>query len=188
MKLRIISGTLKGRIITIPEKDQDFRPTKDRVREAVASMVASDIPHANVADICAGSGAFGFEMISRGALCCHFVEQDRFRSRLIRQHAEQFGVARECSFFDAGIAKFTIDNRTLFDIIYYDPPYDDAALGSLSVALQKHLAPGGVLLYERRSLAKKKRHEIVLPDGWTEIRSYGETEICIFRNNQSQEG
>lgn len=185
MKLRIIAGALKGRIITIPEKHTAFRPTGDRLRESVASILSPLLYNARIADLCAGSGAFGFEMVSRGAKQALFVEQDRHRCNLIREHAEKFSVAEKCTICECTIASFCAQRNDLFDIIYFDPPYDSEDLARLLPSLGRFVAPQGTLVYERR---RSSEHSAVkaLFTGWeTDIRTYGATDVCIFKNRSS---
>jgi len=186
MKLRIIAGTLKGRMIAIPEKDTAFRPTRDRIRESVASILAPVVHSAVVGDLCAGSGTFGFEMISRGARKALFVEHDRNRCKLIGQHAQKFGVAPQCTVIESSIAAFIGSRRLeLFDILYYDPPYDSTELAALLPSLLKLISPRGILVFERRSGSGVSPLQSPNPSVDVDIRTYGETEICIFRNQQA---
>lgn len=183
MKLRIISGSLKGRMIAVPEKDTGFRPTRERIRESVASILSDRFRDSVVADFCAGSGAFGFEALSRGARRVIFIEADRNRCRLIREHAGRFGVEQQCSIKNDTIATYLKDVRDRFDIIYFDPPYDIERPEDLLEPMLCLLTINGSIVYERRSNS-------VLPfsgplaDALVDSRTYGETEICIFRTTK----
>mgnify|MGYP003729959903 CR=1 FL=1 len=129
MNIRIISGSLRGRRIQIHRSAGAFRPTSQRVREAVADSIAGSISGAVVADICAGSGAFGFEMLSRGARTVDFVERDAARAADISRHARKFGVEGQCRIIVHDAARF-VRSQTIarYNIIFYDPPYDDDEL------------------------------------------------------------
>ena len=153
MKLRIISGLLKGRTIYGPDKDLTFRPTLERTRQSIADMVRPWCSGAIAADLCAGSGAFGFEMISRGAQRVDFVENDRGRAGLIREHAEKFGVLSQCRVVAKDIIAFLRFSGEKYNIVFFDPPYDASHLNGLVPELIKQVAPGGVLLYQRRRLS-----------------------------------
>jgi len=184
MKLRVVAGSLKGRILAIPSRDQGFRPSRERVREAVAAILAPRIYGARVADICAGSGIFGFEMISRGARGAVFVENDRFRGAVIGKHAQRFGVADSCRIVVRDAVAFVDKCSDPFDIVYYDPPYDDVRMAKAVPLLLRLLAEGGVLAYERRSVKKRQRPESLfgMPQPF-DCRVYGETEIYMFTNS-----
>jgi 16S rRNA (guanine966-N2)-methyltransferase len=181
MKLRIVSGTLRGRYLTIPERDGTFRPTRERVRESVSGILTSRLPGALVADVCAGSGGMGFEMLSRGAAEATFVEPDRFRCKLIREHAQRFGVDGQCRVAAQEVVSFISSCTERFDIIYFDPPYDETWSVAVLPALTGLLAADGVLVYERRS--SRGRGTTDASSGAPEPfdrRVYGETEICFY--------
>lgn len=131
--MRIIAGTHRGRPLLAP-KGQDTRPTADRVREALFSMLASRLGSFEglaVADLFAGSGALGFEALSRGAASCMFVEQDRAALDALRANAAKLGLTadiRAQSVLALGPA------RAPLDLILMDPPY---GTGAGAVALDK---------------------------------------------------
>lgn len=176
MRLRIVSGSLGGRFLTVRGRDGDFRPTSERVREAVANRLRPRAASSQVGDFCAGSGAFGFEMLSAGAGFVHFVEKDRGRAEVIRGHARQFGVEDRCAVFACDIRSFLAGPGQSYDIVYFDPPYDDAELRALTPALIARLNQGGVLIYERRT----SREATGPAAGQTELSTYGDTTLEFF--------
>src|SRR4051812_45455775 len=96
--LRITGGALARRHIQVPDA-ADRRlvpPPSDKVRAAVMSSIASSLPGARVLDLFAGSGALGFEALSRGAALCTFVEKDRRTARTVDDNAAALGVADRC--------------------------------------------------------------------------------------------
>jgi 16S rRNA (guanine966-N2)-methyltransferase len=131
--MRIIAGQWRGRPLAAPKGDAT-RPTADRTREALFSMLASRVGSFEdlaVADFFAGSGALGFEALSRGAASCLFVEQDRAALDALRANAEKLGVRadiRATSVLALGPAPKPMD------VILMDPPY---GTGAGSVALDK---------------------------------------------------
>jgi 16S rRNA (guanine966-N2)-methyltransferase len=131
--MRIIAGKWRGRVLAAPKGDAT-RPTADRTREALFSMLTSrvgDFEGLAVADLFAGSGALGFEALSRGAASCLFVEQDRAALDALRANAEKLGVradVRAASVLALGPAAKPMD------LILMDPPY---GTGAGSVALDK---------------------------------------------------
>ena len=80
--MRIIAGTLKGRVLQAPDWD-GLRPTSDRLRETLFNILAPRVEGSRVLDVCAGTGAVGIEALSRGATAVTFVESDRRASALI---------------------------------------------------------------------------------------------------------
>jgi 16S rRNA (guanine966-N2)-methyltransferase len=135
MSLRIIAGEWRGRRLAVPAGDAT-RPTADRTRETLFSMLASRLgtfDELSVADFFAGSGALGLEALSRGAAQCLFVEQDAAAVRTIRAniaslHAQSRCDVRASSVMALGIAKAPLD------ILMMDPPY---TTGAGHVALDK---------------------------------------------------
>jgi len=178
MKLRIIAGQLKRRKILITGAASQFRPTKEIVREAVGGYLQNRIAHSRVADICAGSGAFGFEMLSRGAQSVHFVESNRQRCRMIMQNANLFNVDDKCRIFRKDVREFFITCAYSYDIIYYDPPYKEASLAEIIPKILSYIAAKGILVFERRRGDGK--NPAISNKFCMETRTYGDTELDFF--------
>ena len=134
MKLRIVSGTLRGRYLTLSDTWAKFRPTQERVRQSVMEIIKDRIPGAMAADLCAGSGAFGFELLSRGALSVDFVERDRKCGMKILEHAGALHCDGQCRTSIEDVRRFITRSRGGYDIIFYDPPYEDRSLIPRSAA------------------------------------------------------
>lgn len=132
--MRIIGGEWKGRSIKSPEGSQTTRPTTDRVREALASIVLSridDLADARVLDAFAGSGALGLEMLSRGARSATLCERDRAALGCIRANVASLRIPESRVFVVPGDA-FALAARGgiaggPFDLVLLDPPYDTEA-------------------------------------------------------------
>lgn len=181
MKLRIVSGMLKGRTLMVSDRGTPFRPTLGRVRESVADMLMVTTPDALVADVCAGSGAMGFELLSRGARQVFFVEHDRSRSLQISRYAEQFQVKEQCRVITEDAVRFVRSCQYRFDLIYYDPPYDTIDLALLVPQLRLLLTDSGALVYERR--CGKNQQELPFTAEPFKKRLFGETEISLFNKS-----
>ena len=181
MKLRIISGKLKGRYITLSDRCVRFRPTQEIVRQAVAEIIKNDIRNAVAADICAGSGAFGFELISRGAGNVHFIEQDRVLAQKISDQAEKFAVGSQCRIIREDVYGFVRRKAFAYDIIFYDPPYEDESLMLAVPQLLKLLSLHGVLIYEHAADRSAGDAAVNAPDFLMEPRQYGKTVVDFFR-------
>jgi 16S rRNA (guanine966-N2)-methyltransferase len=180
MKLRIVAGHLKGRAITLGGRLGACRPTAERQRESVVQIVGGSIDGARVADLCAGSGAMGFEMLSRGAREAHFVEADRGRARAIEGAAVRLGVAPQVRVWAEDIRRFLGRGTGPYDIVYFDPPYGDDALAELAPRLVGLLAAGGVLIHER---ARHRQAAALSPGGTAEridTRTYGMTVVDFY--------
>jgi 16S rRNA (guanine966-N2)-methyltransferase len=182
LKLRIISGALKGRYVKADDVVDgiDFRPTQERVRESVAEILKRRLRGAVAADVCAGSGAFGFEMLSRYAARVDFVEVDKRAVLRIGENAKAFGVEGRARVVREDVRKFA-DGKGGYDIIFYDPPYGDAELSALVPKLFGLIRPGGLLVYERRRLpTERKVADTAGKANLAGVRLYSDTAVEIY--------
>jgi len=148
--VRIVAGEWRGRSIDAPP-GAVTRPTADRVRETLFSMLASRLgtfEGLRVADLFAGSGALGLEALSRGAASATFIESDAQALASIRRNAEKLGASTRVQIV-AGSA-LALPRRDPFDVVFADPPY---AAGSGTAVVRSivgagWLAPGGWLCVE----------------------------------------
>jgi 16S rRNA (guanine966-N2)-methyltransferase len=148
--MRIIGGEWRGRVIEAPP-GLITRPTGDRVRETLFNMLASRLGSfgdLRIADLFAGSGALGFEALSRGASRATFVESDPRVVALIKANADKLGATDRVEVL--GVSALSLAGRPAFDLVLADPPY---ALGSgnavvASVASAGWLARGGWMSVE----------------------------------------
>ena len=171
--MRIVAGEFKGRRLHAP-RGARTRPTADRVREALFSMLG-DVSGARVLDLFAGSGALGIEALSRGAASALFVERDARAAAVIRRNLDAIGgltaeVRRE------DVLRFLARVQDAFDLVFVDPPYDSAS--RLAVPLSQSL-PGLVTEDARIVTESDKRTPLTLTLPLIGERSYGDTRIAI---------
>lgn len=123
-RIRIIAGEFKGRRLSVPE-GRGVRPTAERVREALFSILGERVVGARVLDACSGTGALGLEALSRGAREVVFVESDRGAALRLRENIEILGASARCAVHEADVAAWLRDTRRVspFDLILADPPY-----------------------------------------------------------------
>ena len=148
--MRIIAGQFRGRPLQAPA-GQATRPTADRVRESLFSMLASRIgsfEDLRIADLYAGSGALGFEALSRGAAHATFVDTDRSAAGAIKANGDKLGVADRIRIL--GASALSLPRSDPFDLILADPPYAPGSGSALvkSVEQTGWLADGGWLAVE----------------------------------------
>ncbi len=183
MKIRISTGELRGRFITVPDEHNDFRPTKDMVRQAVLNSLGTRVRGAVCADICSGSGAIGFELLSRGAASVEFVESNIALVRVIHDHARRFTLEDRVEVRNTAARIFVGNCVKKFDIICFDPPYSDAALAELVGPICNIIADDGILVYERES---KRGAVFNPPEGFAaDCRTYGKTEIVYLTKSEA---
>jgi 16S rRNA (guanine966-N2)-methyltransferase len=124
--MRVIAGSFGGRRLVAPA-GRATRPTSDRVREALFSILG-DIEGTEVLDLYAGTGALGIEALSRGASRATFVESARAALRSLRQNLDQLDLATRTRVVASPIERFlTAQPSAAFDLVLVDPPY--AAVG-----------------------------------------------------------
>lgn len=172
--MRIIAGRWRGRPLVAPP-GQDTRPTADRVREALFSMLASRLGSfegLQVADLFAGSGALGLEALSRGAAYCVFVENDRRAVEAIRSNIAALGASGE-------VLTRSAEHSALpapADLAFLDPPYGSGLAPAVLATLA--IAPGGWVSVETG------RGEAVAAVGGYDVdseRAYGKARITLLR-------
>ena len=126
--MRIIAGKFKGRRLKTP-KTSVIRPTIDRVKESVFSILKNQIANARFLDLCAGSGSIGLEAISRGAASVTFVDRDSDAIQLIRFNLHLCGLDSKVHKIQLRKSSVQKAIRALgkklesYDLIYFDPPY-----------------------------------------------------------------
>lgn len=187
--MRIVGGAWRGHPIEAPDGRDVTRPTTDRVREAVSSMLLSarglTLDGARVLDAFAGSGAMGLELLSRGAAWCTFVDLDRGACARVRRNAASLGADAESFAIVRGdamrLAAAGVTGAP-FDVVVLDPPYATAAelVSGLVEALDAagSLAADALVLYERSAQAPT-----IGPAGFVSAKQkrYGQTAVDLLR-------
>jgi 16S rRNA (guanine966-N2)-methyltransferase len=171
--VRVVAGEFKGRRLEAP-RGMRTRPTADRVREALFSMLG-DVSGARVLDLFAGSGALGIEALSRGAASAVFVERDPRAAAAIERNLSSLGLDQRVLRQDALRFMARAEGGT-FDLVFCDPPYDSASrlAGPLAERLPALTAQGARIVIE-----SDKRRPLELPLPLVKERTYGDTRIAI---------
>jgi 16S rRNA (guanine966-N2)-methyltransferase len=174
--MRVVAGTYGGRKLTAPA-GSETRPTSDRVREALFSVLGTSVQDARVLDLFAGSGALGIEALSRGARSAVFVDSSRKAIAAIRANLEALGIDADIRPIAARAALRAASGRAeAYDLVFLDPPYRHAAeLGrELSEGLAAVLAPCARVITE-----SDRRAPLQLDLPLADERRYGDTVIRI---------
>ena len=180
--MRIIAGSAKRREIKVPKAV--VRPTTDRTREALFSILMDYVDGAKVLDLFAGAGSLGLESLSRGAASCEFVDMNRVCTKTIEENLSGLKLSGG-SVMNAEVLNFVKRAHGSYDLIFADPPYyknpgerDFASELLAESNMASILADDGLLVIEVDS-----RHKPVIPVSWevADQRSYGSCAIIFLR-------
>lgn len=174
--MRVVAGAYKGRRLCAPS-GLDTRPTADRVREALFSML-EPVEGLRVLDLFAGSGALAIEAASRGAAAVTLVESDARALRAIRRNLAEVGLRAEVVAGDA--LEYLVPGAGPFDLVFADPPYSSAL--RLARPLAERL-PRVTSETARIVTESDRRQPLELPLPLARERVYGDTRIAIHRGS-----
>lgn len=177
--MRIIAGDFKGRRLETPE-NYDIRPTTDKVKEAMFSIIAPNLPGSVCVDLFSGTGNLGLEAVSRGAAKCYFCDSSRISLNIIKRNIE-YCRAGEYSKILAGDFRKSLERiKEEVDIFLLDPPYDADLYKEAFEKIRelRLLAEDGVIVAEHRN-DRSLDEEIV---GFNKIkeRRYGHIVLSIY--------
>lgn len=145
-QVRINAGVWRSRILKFPTVE-GLRPTPDRVRQTVFNWLGQDLTGKTCLDLFAGTGAMGFEALSRNAKSVTMIEQSGVAFKALKQN-ETLLNAINMLILQQDALVFLSQNKQLFDIIFCDPPYNKSWLPQLLPLLKQHLALNGRLYVE----------------------------------------
>ncbi|WP_033161252.1 16S rRNA (guanine(966)-N(2))-methyltransferase RsmD [[Mycoplasma] collis] len=179
--LRIISGTLKNRII----KKVDFsitRPTSDRIKEAIFSSIQFDIPDSKVLDLFSGSGSVAFEFISRGSQLVDAVEINNKVFKHLQKNKDDFKV-NNLNIYNLNALNFLSQNKNYqYDFIFLDPPYKEKELlfNSIKLILKNNLLKksGKLIIESDFEILLNNFEELVL----IKQKKYTKTKISFLKH------
>ncbi len=149
--MRIISGSARGLTLRVPKGE--VRPTTDRVRESLFSILGERVEGARVLDLFCGSGALALEALSRGAASARLVDKSAASCRTASENAARLGFPA-ARVTNADCAAFVARDRGIYDLVFADPPYckspgdRDMIAELMRGRLHELLAPGGLLIAE----------------------------------------
>lgn len=158
--VRINAGIWRSRMLKFPEVE-GLRPSPDRVRQTVFNWLGQDLTGKVCLDIFAGTGAFGFEALSRNAKHVTMVEYSKPAAKSLNQN-EALLKAEHCQILQQDAMQFLAANEQSFDIIFCDPPYQKQWLGKLLPILGSHLSADGILYVEAEYEIESSEHWDVL--------------------------
>ena len=178
--MRVISGKARGVTLKTPE-GMVTRPTTDRVKEALFSIIQFDLPGTNVLDLFGGTGQLGIEALSRGAKSAVFIDEREDSCRLIKENLKRTKLESYGKVIRSDYLSYLKNTREKFDIILLDPPYAETFLeNSLKMITEIDILQSGGIIVTERPLGKELPWEF---DGFERSRDYkyGRTLITIYR-------
>jgi 16S rRNA (guanine966-N2)-methyltransferase len=178
--MRVVAGELGGRrLATPPRRSGAVRPTSDRAREAIFSILGDVTAGATVLDLFCGTGALAIEALSRGARSATLVDQ---QIQLARRNVDDLGIADRCEVVRADVLAYLRRGGERFDLVFCDPPYNiaDPFASDLDSSIPERLAEGGRVILES---AARRPLGLSLP--LLDERRYGEASVRIYGGAES---
>lgn len=175
--MRVITGTAKGKQLSTL-KGEEVRPTTDRVKEGMFSIIQFDILNSKVLDLFAGSGQLGIEALSRGAKMCTFVDNSREAQKIQLQNLKSTNLYKKSRVIFSDSISF-LKTTDKYDIIILDPPYNtDLLLQALQIVSDK-LNDNGIVICEHLK-------SLEMPDNIQNISlqkqyKYGKIKLTTYR-------
>ena len=180
--MRVITGKARGVQLKTPEGMQT-RPTADRVKEALFSIINFDIPGAKVLDLFGGTGQMGIEALSRGAASAVFVDAREDSCKLIRENLKRTKLEQDAKVIRSDYLDYLNRCREQYNIIFLDPPYAEVFLENAIKKITEIdiLQSDGIIVAER-PLGKELPWEF---EGFTRSKDYkyGKTLLTIYRKD-----
>ncbi len=178
--MRIIAGEAKGRKLTTP-KNQDVRPTVDRVKESIFNLISPYINDSVVVDLFAGTGSLGLEAISRGAAKVYFIDNSLSSISILKKNINITGFSEKSRIIHSHYGKALKNLPEKADIFLIDPPYNKGYVMDCveKISVNEAVSDGGILMIEHGNEEK-------VPEKFDGIKlikrkRYGITEISILR-------
>ena len=181
--MRVISGKARGVQLKTPD-GMTTRPTADRVKEALFSIIQFDIPAAKVLDLFGGTGQLGIEALSRGAKSAVFVDAGEPACRLIRENLRKTKLEADATVIRSDYLAYLKRCKEKFDIIFLDPPYAEVFLeNALNCIAEIDILQSGGIIIAERPVGKEIPFEL---DGFTRSKDYkyGTVLLTVYRKNE----
>ncbi len=176
--MRVITGTARGKRLQTREGDA-VRPTPERVKEALFSIIQFEVEGRRVLDLFAGSGQLGIEALSRGAREAVFVDSSRESAAVVQANLLSCGFSERSSVKNTGYDSFLLGTPGEFDLAFLDPPYRTGLLQKALPMAARRMNAGGTIICENPS-------DEELPEqceGFSRVRAYryGKVVLTVYR-------
>ncbi len=178
--MRVITGKARGVALKTPD-GLHTRPTADRVKEALFSIIQFDVPGARVLDLFAGTGQLGIEALSRGAASAVFVDEREDACTLVKENLRRTKLYEQGSVVRSDYLSFLKNCKNQFDLIFLDPPYAEVFLeNSLKFITEIDILRDGGIMVAERPLGKELSWQF---EGYSRSKDYkyGKTLLTLYR-------
>ena len=185
--MRVIAGKARGVVLKTPD-GMLTRPTADRVKEAMFSIIQFDLPGARVLDLFGGTGQLGIEALSRGAESCVFVDKNERACRVIRENLHRTDFAEKAEIVRSDYLSYLKTTREIFNIVLLDPPYgEDFLENSIKLLAEIDILQSDGIIVAERPLGKELAFNY---SGLARSKDYkyGNTVLTLYRKTNADEG
>ena len=175
--MHIISGTHKGHKISVPKSA--VRPTMDKVREAIFAIIRSEVAHAQVLDLFAGSGSLGLEALSEGAEHCDFVENSYQVIKVLKKNIIALTLEKTAQIHNCSVFSYLNNCAAIYDLIFFDPPYKKEFACKIikAIYMKNILSDEGIIVAETgRSEDISGFENFIIKE-----KIYGDTKVTILK-------
>lgn len=180
--MRVITGKARGITLKTPQ-GLLTRPTADRVKEAMFSIIQFDIPGARVLDLFGGTGQLGIEALSRGASQAVFVDSQEDACKLIRENLRRVEMSDQAKVIRSDYLAYLRSCRETFDLVLLDPPYAEVFMeNALNMLAEIDILQSGGIIVSERPVGKELPLEL---PGFTRSKDYkyGKTLLTLYRKD-----
>lgn len=180
--MRVITGSARGRKLRTPSGGEIVRPTTDKVKEAMFSIVQFELENAVVLDAFAGSGQLGIEALSRGARQAYFTEENKTAFEVVQSNLQTTGLYERATLLQTDVFSFLARTEECFDIVFSDPPYEKGLTERILPLLSARCRAGALVMCETAAAEE-------LPASVGELQKlreykYGKTKLTTYRKSE----
>ena len=180
--MRVIKGKARGRKLNTLEGEDVVRPTSDKVKEAMFSIVHFELDGATVLDAFAGSGQLGIEALSRGAAKAYFIDENKAAFETVKENLKLTKLFDDAVVLNADAFSYMRNTQEKFDIVFLDPPYRKELVANALPVAARCCKPGALVVCETDA-----REELPETAGTlTKFREYkySKTKLTTYRNQE----
>ncbi|MDF2838670.1 MAG: rRNA ((966)-N(2))-methyltransferase RsmD [Evtepia sp.] len=180
--MRVITGSARGRRLK-ELKGMDTRPTTDRVKEAIFSVIQFEVEGRRVLDLFGGTGQMGIEALSRGAAHCVFVDIRREAVQLIRENLKHTGLEDRAEVIQGDYLSYLMQSKETFDLVFLDPPYESEMIKKAlqTITSIDKISQNGIIVCENGS--NPVWPSVPEPYELQKEYRYGKIEVALYRRH-----